>query len=104
MRKIRTKKISLFNFVIAIFFGSAVIVFFVYNIIKVNSLAIENDNLKTEINRAVTVNNKLMTEVEKLSSFDNIRPVAVDILGLNMPGLKPKKITMGKSEIEELSR
>jgi len=101
MRKNKTRKISLFNVVIMIFFGSAVIVFFVYNIIKVNSLAMENDTLKTELNKIVTVNNKLQTEIERLSSFDNIRPVAVDVLGLNMPSLKPKRITISKSEIEK---
>jgi sensor domain CHASE-containing protein len=104
VRKIKTRKISLFNVVITIFLSSAVIVFFVYNIITVNSLVVENDALKTELNRTITVNNKLQTEIERLSSFDNIKPVAVDILGLNMPGFKPKKITISKSEIEELTK
>jgi cell division protein FtsL len=102
MKKIKTKKISLFNVIVSIFFSSAIIVFFVYNIIMVNSLAVENDGLKTEINRTVTVNNKLQTEIERLSSLDNIRQPAADNFGLNVPSVKAKKIVIGKMELDEI--
>lgn len=102
MKHRKPKNISLFNFLVTLFVSAGVIVFFVYNIIVVNGLAVENNNLKTEITRVLAVNNNLQTEIERLSNIENIRPVAVDKLNLKFPVRKPKKITVNKSDIESM--
>ena len=89
---------------IMLFISAGIIVFFVNNIISVNGLVVENNNIHTEINKTVTINNNLQTEIERLTNFDNIRNTAVSKLGLQYPLTKPKKITVEKSEIENISQ
>lgn len=102
MRVKKDKRLSLFNFLLVLFLSSGVLVFFVNNIIAVNDLAVENSNLHTDINKNVTINNGLQTEIERLSTFDNIKPIAVDKLNLKNPAVKPKKIYINKSELDNL--
>lgn len=104
MKTRKKRKISLFNFLVSLFVSAGVIVFFVYNIIAVNNLAVENNNIKTEMSKVLSVNNNLQTEIERLSNVDNIRPVAVDRLNLKFPVAKPKKITINKSELEKIKQ
>lgn len=86
------RKISLFNFLVTLFLTSGILIFFVNNIINVNRLVSENNNLQSEINKVADVNNGLRTEIERLTTYDNIKPVAVDKLGLHLAGAKQKKI------------
>jgi len=95
----KTTRISLFNFLVLTFLSAGIIVFFVNNIIAVNKLAETNSDLRNELSKTATFNNALMTEAERLSNFDNIRPVAVDKLNLKFPDSKLKKITVAKSEL-----
>ena len=97
---VRKKKISLFNMMVALFIMAAVIVFFVYNIIVVNQLVISNSDMQNEISKYVVQNNALQTEIERLSNFDNIKPVAVDKLNMGFSQNRPKKITVKKSDLE----
>jgi cell division protein FtsL len=99
MRKVVKKRLSLFNLMVALLIMAAVIVFFVNNIIAVNNLVLENSNIEAEINKSVTLNNGLQTEIERLSNFDNIKPVAVDKLKLSFSKNRPKKIEISKSDI-----
>lgn len=85
-----------------LFASAAVIVFFVNNIIAVNGLVSDNNNIKTDITKTVTVNNNLQTEIERLSNLDNIKYTAVDKLGLQHSVQKPKKITIERSKLEEI--
>lgn len=87
-----------------LFISAGIIVFFVNNIIAVNNLVVTQNNIRNDINKAVTVNNNLQTEIERLSNYDNLKPVAADKLKLSFPVEKPKKITIQKSEIENLSQ
>ena len=87
-----------------LFISAGIIVFFVNNIIAVNNLVVTQNNTRNEITKTVTVNNNLQTEIERLSNYDNLKPVATDKLKLNFPVDKPKKITIQKSEIENLSQ
>ncbi|RPI15247.1 MAG: hypothetical protein EHM58_14555 [Ignavibacteriae bacterium] len=100
MRKPKNKNISLFNLLVILFVSAGIIVFFVYNIITVNNLAIDINNVRSEITKTVTVNNSLQTEIERLSSFDNIKNIAVDKLQLKFSTNKPKKVSINKSDIE----
>ena len=104
MRSVKQRKISLFNLMIMLFITAGIIVFFVNNIIAVNSLVVEGSNIKTEINKTVTVNNNLQTEIERLTNFDNIKNTAVDKLGLKYSSNKPKKITIERSELENIAQ
>lgn len=104
MKSRKKQKISLFNFLVTLFVSAGVIVFFVYNIIAVNNLAVENNNIKTELTKVISVNNNLQTEIERLSNVDNIKPAALDRLKLKFPFTKPKKITINKSEFENIKQ
>ncbi len=86
------------------FVTAGIIVFFVNNIIEVNSLVVESNNTRTEINKTVTSNNNLQTEIERLTNFDNIKNTAVNKLGLNYSSTKPKKITIERSELENIKQ
>jgi cell division protein FtsL len=99
MRKPK-RKISLFNFLIFIFTAAAVIILFVNNIIRVNSLSVENNKLREEYNSSVSVNNTLKTEIERLTTFDKIKPVAVDKLNMNYSNNKTKTIIINASDLE----
>lgn len=88
---------------IGLFIMAGVIVFFVNNIIAVNNLTLENSNLQNEINKSSTLNNNLQTEIERLSNFDNIKSTAIEKLNLSFSKNRPKKITLQKSEIDNLN-
>ena len=62
---------------VMLFITAGIIVFFVNNIIAVNSLVVESNNIRTEITKSTTVNNNLQTEIERLTNFDNIKSTAV---------------------------
>jgi len=98
------RKISLFNLMIMLFVTAGIIVFFVNNIIAVNSLVVNNNTLKEDINKTVTSNNNLQTEIERLTNFDNIKNTAVDKLGLQYSVNKPKKITIERSELDKIGQ
>jgi cell division protein FtsL len=97
----RTAKISLFNFLILTFLFAGVIVFLVNNIIAVNRLAELNNEIRNQLNKTISFNNTLMTEIERLSAYNVIRPVASDKLKLNSPVSKPKKIVIPKSHLND---
>lgn len=102
MRNKSGNRISLFNFLVILFLGAGTIVFLVNNIIRVNTLAVDNNNIKEEINKTTNINNGLNTEIERITTFDNIKTTAIDKLKLNVSLGKPKKITINKSELENL--
>lgn len=87
-----------------LFLTAGIIVFFVNNIIAVNSLVVNNNNIREDINKTVTSNNNLQTEIERMTNFDNIKNTAVDKLGLQYSNSKPKKITIERSELENISQ
>lgn len=104
MRKQEGRKISLFNVMVGLLLTAAILIFFVNNIITVNSLVVSGNNIKNDIQKTVTTNNNLQTEIERLTNFDNIKPVAVDKLKLNYSNNRPKKITVLKSELDNLKQ
>jgi cell division protein FtsL len=102
MRKTSRKKISLFNLMVMLLVMAAIIVFFVNNIIAVNNLALDNSQIQAEINKSITLNNGMQTEIERLSNFDNIKSVAVDKLNLGFSKYRPKKIDIHSSDLSNL--
>jgi cell division protein FtsL len=100
LRKNKHNKVSLFNVLISLFLAAAVLVLLVYNIIHVNSLAYEINNSRTELGKQININNALQTEIERLSTYDNIKPVATEKLKLNNLLIKPKRIIVNKSNLD----
>ncbi len=69
-----------------------------------NSDAVEINNKRTELIKQININNALQTEIERLSTYDNIKPIAIDKLNLKNPLNKPKQIIVNKSEIEDIKQ
>lgn len=99
MKEPRRRKISLFNLMVFLFSFAAMVIMIVNNIIKVNTLAIENNELQNEIYKTITINNNLLTEIERLTAYENIKHRAEEIGLVNSP-VKPRKITVEKSVFE----
>jgi len=78
------KKISIFQLLIFLFLLSAVIVFYINNIIVVNQLISKNSELKDAINKTVQSNYSLQIEIERLSGYDRIKVLASDKFGLRL--------------------
>lgn len=93
------KNISLFNFLVFLFFIAGIIVFFINNILTVNSLITEIENMKNELKKTKELNLILKTEIQKLSTYENIKNVAVNKLNLTFSPNIAKKIIIKKSEL-----
>jgi cell division protein FtsL len=78
------KRISIFQLLIFLFLLSAVIVFYINNIIVVNQLIGKNNELKDAINKTIQVNYSLQIEIERLSGYDRIKTIATDKFGLRL--------------------
>mgnify|MGYP001241899384 CR=1 FL=1 len=84
MRKNTTKKISIFWFIVSFLMFSYLSVFLINNIITVNKLIREISAVKDDLSLAVEINNSLKIEIDKLSSFDRIRQIAEENVGLEV--------------------
>jgi len=78
------KRISIFQLFIFLFILSAVIVFYINNIIVVNQLISKNNELKDAINKVVQGNYSYQIEIERLSSYDRIKTPAFEKFGLRL--------------------
>ncbi|MFA5403563.1 MAG: hypothetical protein WC358_01395 [Ignavibacteria bacterium] len=95
------KRISIFQLLIFLFILSAVIVFYINNIIVVNQLIIDNNDLKDAINKSVQTNYSYQIEIERLSSYDRIKVLASEKYGLRLSDTVSKSndfIIINKSE------
>ena len=70
------KKISVFNFLIFLVLTSVILLIYINNIITVNQLSAGNNELRDEIKKNIQTNNLLVTEAERLSSFERISAAA----------------------------
>lgn len=96
-------KISIFYSLVALIFVALLIVFYINNIITSNKLSVDTNSLKGEINGVKQTNDFLMTEIEKLSSFERIREVAGEKLNMVYSDSvidESKVIILKKSDIE----
>lgn len=76
------RKISIFYVLVAFFVFAFVIVIYINNIIEVNNLAVDSNNVREEINKVKQTNDFLRTEAERLSSYERIRKIASENLGM----------------------
>lgn len=82
--KATKRKISIFQLLIFLFILSGVTVFYINNIILVNQLIGNNNELKEAINKAVQANYTYRIDIERLSSYDRIKPIAVEKFNLKL--------------------
>jgi cell division protein FtsL len=95
------RRISIFQLLIFLFILSAVVVFYINNIIVVNQLISKNNELKDAINKTVQTNYTYQIEIERLSSFDRIKTLASEKFGLRLSDTVAKSndfIIINKSE------
>ncbi|HQY21693.1 MAG TPA: cell division protein FtsL [Ignavibacteria bacterium] len=97
------KKISIFYFLICLIITSVILVIYINNIIQVNQIMVRNNELKEELRKAVQKNEQLLTETEKLTSFDRINSLASEKLELSYKEnstVEAKNITIKNSELK----
>ncbi|MBK8981440.1 MAG: cell division protein FtsL [Ignavibacteria bacterium] len=97
------KKISIFYFLICLFITSLILVIYINNIIQVNQIMVRNNELKEDLRKAIQKNEQLLTETEKLSSFERINSLANEKLDLTFresSASDNKNITIKKSELK----
>lgn len=96
-------KISIFYALLSLTLIAVLTVFYISNIIASNNLSVENNKLKDEVNSIKQTNDFLMTEVEKLSSFERIKVTAGEKLNMVYSDSvidDNKVIILKKSDIE----
>jgi cell division protein FtsL len=97
------KRISIFQLLIFLVILSAVIVFYINNIIAVNQLISKNSELKDVINKVVQANYSSQIEIERLSSYDRIKVLASEKFGLRLSDTVARSneyIIINKSEFK----
>ena len=96
-------KISVFYALLSLTLIAILIVFYINNIIASNNLSVETNKLKGDINDVKQTNDFLMTEVEKLSSFERIKQAAEERLNMVYSDSvidEGKVIILKKSDLE----
>jgi cell division protein FtsB len=96
-------KISIFYALLSLTLIAVLTVFYINNIIASNRLSVENNKLKDEVNGVKQTNDFLMTEVEKLSSFERIKITAgekLDMVYSDSVIDESKVIILKKTDIE----
>jgi cell division protein FtsL len=97
------KRISIFQLLIFLIILSAVIVFYINNIIAVNQLISKNSELKETINKVIQANYSSQIEIERLSSYDKIKVLASEKFGLKLSDTVARSneyIIINKSEFK----
>lgn len=79
-----TNKISIFWLIVSFFVLSSFSIFLINNIITVNKLIREISLLKEESGMVNQVSNNLKLEIEKLSSFERIKNLSEERIGLKI--------------------
>jgi cell division protein FtsL len=78
------RKISVFQLLMNLLFLAGALIFYLNNIIAVDQLIVYNNQLKNEIVKYQQNNNILMMERNKLLSYERIKSIAIEKLGLNL--------------------
>lgn len=97
------RKISIFQLLVFLFILSAIIVFYINNIIAVNQLISKNNELKEAINKTTQLNYTYQIEIERLSSLDRIKVLAFEKFGLKLSDTLTKaneSLIINKSELK----
>lgn len=76
------KKVSVFNITIFMILTALSIGFLINNILTYDKLAKQNRELRVREDEQIRENLKLKIEIEKLSSFERIKKLAAERLGM----------------------
>jgi cell division protein FtsL len=104
MKNSSKKKLSLFYLLITLVTTCVIIVIYISSSIQINKLAVGNNLLREEIRRKTQANDMLLTEVEKLTSFDRISNIAENKFALKYKEASistDKKVVLKKSEVSK---
>lgn len=88
-RPLKRRKRSPFNIIFMLFMVSVIIVFYVWNKINVNRLAVEVSDLQTQYQKIMNGNEVLMAEINKKSSLERIEKISVSQLNLTYAKEQP---------------
>ena len=88
-RPVKRRRRSPFNIILAIFLTSLFIVFYVWNKIGVDKLAVGVNQLQNQYQKTLNANAILRAEVDKKSSLERIEKIATEQIGLIHPKVQP---------------
>ena len=88
-RPVKRRRRSPFNIIFLLFAASILIVFYVWNKISVNRLAVEVSDLQTQYQKIINTNEIIKAEINKKSSLERIERISVGQLNLTYPKEQP---------------
>ena len=100
-RPVKKRKRSPFNIIAVLFIISILIVFYVWNKITVNRLAIEVNDLQNQYQKITSANDVIRAEINKKSSLDRVGKLAGP-LGLLYPKEQPVWFDVNNEQMERL--
>ena len=100
-RPVKKRKRSPFNVIALLVCVSILIVFYVWNKITVNQLAIEVNDLQNQYQKVVSTNDVVRAEINKKSSLERIGKLAGQ-LGLISPKEQPVWFDINSEQIDRL--
>ena len=100
-RPVRRRKRSAFNVIAILFVISILIVFYVWNKIAVNRLAVEVSDLQSQYQKIVNANDIIRAEINRKSSLERIGKIATQ-LGLTYPKEQPAWFEIDTERLERL--
>jgi cell division protein FtsL len=100
-RPVKKRKRSPFNIIAVLFVVSILIVFYVWNKITVNRLAIEVNDLQNQFQKITSTNDVVRAEINKKSSLERIGKLAGQ-LGLISPKEQPAWFDVNSKQNDRL--
>jgi len=101
-RPIAKRKRSPFNIIIIMATVSIVIVFYVWNKITVNRLAVEINDLQMQYQRVQSANEVLLAEVNRKSSLERIGKIATEKLGMVYTKVQPTILDIDERQLQKI--
>lgn len=100
-RPMMSRKRSPFNIILSLFLISILIVFYIWNKICVNRLAVEVNDLRNRHTKILNANEFLNAEINKKSSLERIEKIATEQLSLVAPKEQPVwfEVDLSRAEI-----
>ena len=103
-RPVKRRKRSPFKMVSVLFLISALIVFYVWNKLEVNRLAVEINDLQVQYQKILYANESLRADINKKSSLDRIGKLAADQLRMSYPNEQPIWFTLDERSLSKLGQ
>ena len=101
-RIVKRRKRSPFTIIVILFVISLLIVFYVWNKITVNRLAVEVNDLQNQYQRITGANEILRAEINKKSNLERIGKIATERLNLTYPKEQPIWFTVDNNRLDHI--